>query len=76
MVNKSEDSEVKLIDFGLAKVFGPEEKCTEAYGTLCYVAPEVLLHIPNDLAIDCWSLGIIIYVLLGRHLPFDSYNEK
>ena len=43
MVSNDEDSEIKLVDFGLAKTFGPGEMCKEPYGTLCYVAPEVLM---------------------------------
>ena len=75
MVNKEEDSEIKLVDFGLTKTFGPGETCTEPYGTLCYVAPEILMQQPYDKAVDCWSLGIIIYLMLGRHLPFDSQDD-
>lgn len=43
MVNNSENSDIKLVDFGLSKTFGPGELCTEPYGTLCYVAPEILM---------------------------------
>ena len=42
MIDKGEDSAVKLVDFGLTKTFGPGETCMEPYGTLCYVAPEIL----------------------------------
>ena len=76
MMSKEEDSEIKLVDFGLTKTFGPGETCKEPYGTLCYVAPEILLQKPYDKAVDCWSLGIIIYMLLGRHLPFDSQDDR
>jgi serine/threonine protein kinase len=76
MVDKSDDSDIKLVDFGLTKTFGPGETCTEPYGTLCYVAPEILLQKPYDKAVDCWSLGVILYMLLGRHLPFDSQDDK
>jgi serine/threonine protein kinase len=76
MVDKTEDSEVKLVDFGLTKTFGPGETCMEPYGTLCYVAPEILMQKPYDKAVDCWSLGVILYMLLGRHLPFDSQDDK
>lgn len=43
MVNAEDNSDVKLVDFGLSKSFGPGETCKEPFGTLCYVAPEILL---------------------------------
>jgi calcium-dependent protein kinase len=43
LVSKDPDSEIKLVDFGLSRTFGPVETTTEPYGTLCYVAPEILL---------------------------------
>lgn len=76
MVDNGENSDIKLVDFGLSKTFGPGETCTEPYGTLCYVAPEILMQLPYDKAVDCWSFGIIIYLMLGRHLPFDSQDDK
>lgn len=76
MVDNSEDSDIKLVDFGLSKTFGPGETCTEPYGTICYVAPEILMQQPYDKSVDCWSIGIIIYLMLARHLPFDSQDDK
>mmetsp|Transcript_18967 Transcript_18967/g.13582 ORF Transcript_18967/g.13582 Transcript_18967/m.13582 type:complete len:130 (-) Transcript_18967:355-744(-) len=76
MVDKSESANIKMVDFGLSKTFGPGETCKEPYGTLCYVAPEILLQSAYDKSVDCWSLGIIIYLMLGRHLPFDSEDDK
>jgi len=76
MVDNSENSAVKLVDFGLSKTFGPGETCNEPFGTLCYVAPEILLQKPYDKSVDCWSFGIIIYLMLSRHLPFDSNDDK
>jgi len=60
----------------LSKTFGPGETCIEPFGTLCYVAPEILLQKPYDKTVDCWSLGIIMYLMLSRHLPFDSNDDK
>lgn len=43
MVDTTDTSELKLVDFGLSKILGPNETSTEPFGTLAYVAPEVLL---------------------------------
>ena len=42
MTDDTETSKPKLVDFGLAKMVGPEEAITELFGTLGYVAPEIL----------------------------------
>lgn len=42
MSDGTDKSIPKLVDFGLAKIIGPNEKATEPFGTLGYVAPEVL----------------------------------
>ena len=76
MVNDSFESPIKLVDFGLSKTFGPNETCNEPFGTLCYVAPEILSQKPYDKSVDCWSFGIITYLMLSRHLPFDSNDDK
>ena len=76
MVDNSDNSQIKLVDFGLSKTFGHGETCNEPFGTLCYVAPEILLQKPYDKSVDCWSFGIIIYLMLSRHLPFDSNDDK
>lgn len=76
MVSTDDNAPIKLVDFGLSKTFGPGETCTEPFGTLCYVAPEILSQKPYDKGVDCWSLGIITYLMLSRHLPFDSTDDK
>ena len=53
----------------------PCETCTEFFGTICYTAPEVLLHKPFDKKVDCWALGIITCLMLTGYLPFDSYTD-
>ena len=67
---------MKLIDFGLSKILGPNETSTDPFGTLSYVAPEVLLQKPYGKNVDIWSLGIIVYVLLSGMLPFDSDDNR
>ena len=42
MSDITEKSIPKLVDFGLSKIIGPNEKADEPFGTLGYVAPEIL----------------------------------
>ena len=42
MSDITEKSTPKLVDFGLSKIIGPNEKADEPFGTLGYVAPEIL----------------------------------
>ena len=67
---------MKLVDFGLSKMIGPTETTIDPFGTLSYVAPEVLMQRPYGKGVDLWSLGIIIYVLLSGMLPFDADDNK
>jgi len=43
MVSDDNDSDLKIVDFGLSKIIGPNESSLDPFGTLSYVAPEVLL---------------------------------
>jgi serine/threonine protein kinase len=61
----------KIIDFGLSRVIGPGETTIEPFGTLGYVAPEVLRQDPYSFSCDIWSLGCITYAMLSGSLPFD-----
>jgi serine/threonine protein kinase len=42
MTDNTDKAVSKLVDFGLSKIIGPSEKADEPFGTLGYVAPEVL----------------------------------
>ena len=76
MVSDDDDSDLKIVDFGLSKIIGPNESSLDPFGTLSYVAPEVLLQKPYGKEVDLWSLGVISYLLLSRVLPFDEEEDK
>ncbi|XP_038199711.1 sperm motility kinase-like [Arvicola amphibius] len=65
------DGKVKLCDFGLATQLVEGQMLEELWGTLPYLAPEILAGTPYDaMAGDMWSLGIVFYVLVTGHLPY------
>ena len=67
------DSPIKIADFGLARMMKKGDVMKTACGTPGYVAPEVLQNKGYDSgAIDVWSAGCILYVLLCGFPPFYS----
>jgi calcium-dependent protein kinase len=76
-LDKSSESEIKVIDFGLSRKFEPNATKTldSVVGTPLYVAPEVLKQ-KYDYRCDNWSLGVLMYVLLSGMAPFMGHNRK
>ena len=72
----SKNSDVKIVDFGLSKIIGPNEKCDEPFGTLSYCAPEILQQKEYGKPVDIWSLGVVTFLMLVGFLPFDDDNQK
>ena len=75
MTDESDNADIRILDFGLGKIIGPSEKCSEPYGTIIFVAPEIILKKPYSKYVDSWSIGIITYVMLYQRLPFWSENK-
>jgi len=73
--NENGEEIIKIADFGLSKDFG-EEQLQTSVGTPDYVAPEVLMGEPYDIAVDIWSIGVISYVLLCGFPPFYGDSQK
>jgi serine/threonine protein kinase len=70
-----EAGQVKLVDFGIARVSGVHEGLTsgnEALGTLHYMAPEVLSGQQADHRADIYSLGLVAFNLLSGKPPFSG----
>ncbi|KAK9528411.1 hypothetical protein VZT92_012573 [Zoarces viviparus] len=68
------NAKIMVSDFGLSKTMGHGVMST-ACGTPGYVAPEVLAQKPYSKAVDCWSIGVITYILLCGYPPFFEDNE-
>ena len=76
MTDDTENADIRLLDFGLSKILGPDEMCNEPYGTLSYVAPEVIIGEPYNKQVDLFSVGVITYLLLSGQLPFNHKNSE
>ncbi len=68
-----DDGVIKIADFGIAALRG-EDLATELrnLGTPNYLAPERVMGQPGDTLADIYSLGVILYELVTRHLPFEA----
>ncbi len=69
------NSEIKVIDFGLASKINKDDKLHAILGTPYYVAPEVLKG-KYDEKCDIWSIGAIAYYLLYGTEPFKVKNKE
>jgi serine/threonine protein kinase/Tfp pilus assembly protein PilF len=81
---------VKMLDFGLAKMIGPEISSDSTdptvalggqtafgvvLGTVSYMSPEQALGRDIDQRSDIFSLGVVIYEMLTGRLPFEGTSS-
>jgi serine/threonine protein kinase len=70
------DTDVKITDFGYAKKVLQPNSLTTVCGTEAFVAPEIIEHTPEyDVECDVWSLGVVIFLLLGGYRPFRGEGD-
>jgi len=72
----SKNGEVKLVDFGVARLLGekaPSEN--ELHGTIAYMSPEAMLGHPVDEKADLYAVGVLLWEMLTNRRLFEGNSE-
>ena len=70
-LTEADDSPIKVIDFGMAKVLPRLQYLTQLCGTPWYTAPEVIKNKKYNHSCDLWSVGIILFIMIYGYPPFS-----
>lgn len=75
---KGKPERAYLTDFGFARrVESSRQKSSTFCGSTAYVSPEILENVPYEpMVSDCWSLGVILYIMLCAFMPYDTQNVR
>jgi serine/threonine-protein kinase len=67
------DDDIKIVDFGIAKLVGSQITGTGvSLGTPLYMAPEQVAGKPVDHRADIFAVGGVLYTLISGHSPFEA----
>jgi protein kinase A len=64
-----------MVDFGFCKEIGAHQTYTMC-GTPDYIAPEIIQRQGHTLAVDWWSVGILMYEMFCGVPPFYVANQS
>jgi serine/threonine protein kinase/TolB-like protein/Tfp pilus assembly protein PilF len=74
----TEDGLVKILDFGIAKLIKGSRLTGEVLniGTVAHISPEQIKGDKVDHRTDIWSLGVVMYEMIARQLPFKGEYDQ
>ncbi|CAG5088678.1 Oidioi.mRNA.OKI2018_I69.PAR.g11929.t1.cds [Oikopleura dioica] len=74
---KEKPDKAVITDFGFARRVDPQTRSSTFCGSTAYVPPEILENTPyHPFISDCWSLGVILYIMICAFMPYDTKDTR